>query len=78
MKELPREERGRRAERCREGGEWSAEALKWRREGDGRVGGRGLSPLGVKSLKRDWVLAKSYEIHYNNNKSKRCLITMRY
>ena len=46
MKELPREERGRRAERCREGGEWSAETLKWRREGDGRVGGRGLSPWG--------------------------------
>ena len=46
MKELPREERGRRAERCREGGEWSAEALKWRREGDGRVGG-GDCPHGV-------------------------------
>ena len=45
MKELPREERGRRAERCREGGEWSAETLKWRREGDGRVGGRGQSPF---------------------------------
>ena len=34
------------AERCREGGEWSAEALKWRRESDGRVGGRGQSPWG--------------------------------
>jgi hypothetical protein len=44
VKELPREERGRRAERCREGGEWSAEALKWRREGDGRVWERGQSP----------------------------------
>ena len=50
MKELPREEGGRRAERCREGGEWSAETLKWRREGDGRVGGRGLSPFSVFSV----------------------------
>jgi hypothetical protein len=33
---------------------------------------------GDEILKKDWVLAKSYEIHYNNNKSKRCLITMRY
>ena len=53
MKELPREERGRRAERCREGGEWSAGALKWRREGDGRVGGRGLSPWDKLSGKGD-------------------------
>ena len=51
MKELPREERGRRAERCREGGEWSAERLKWRRTGDGRVGWRGLSPWGKLSGK---------------------------
>jgi hypothetical protein len=46
VKELPREERGQRAKHCREGGEWSPEALKWRQEGDERVDGRGQSPLG--------------------------------
>ena len=39
------------AERCRERGKWSAETLKWRREGDGRIGERGLSPWGELSGK---------------------------
>ena len=41
-----------RAERCRERGEWSAEGLEWRREGDGRVGGRGQTPWGGRGVTR--------------------------